>query len=197
MFGSQREPTGPGSPSLLAVPVSCQPGAQGRAALAWTWSLSFLGSGRVRLTFWCAVPKPSSSLFPPWREAWRCQRSGPICWETWAHSVSLVAGGGHLGRASQLAWKTAWAPRSGPQDTSVWQEKDRTLSMSLTFTPQHGPLTSRQRATAKTSASSQHLPFRDTRCPAAVCSQLACATPGEPSRLSWRQHADSTGLSYG
>lgn len=108
---------------------------------------------------------PAPSLSPPWQEAWCWQCSHPICQEMWAHStVCLAAGGGHLGRASQLAWKTAWAPHSGPHSSvykslmCVWTEGQNSVSSALA--PQQGPLTLGESMMAMKAALSQRLLLR-------------------------------------
>lgn len=186
MFGSQGNPLG-GGPWPWQSRVLPARGL--RAALAWTWSLSFLGSGRVRLTFWCAVPKPSS-VCSRWRGKQRCQRSrvpsagrrGPTLSPWW---LGRPSGAGQPAGLENSLGPSLLAPK-----TQVCGREGRTLSMSLTFTPQHGPpdLSARgdsQNLSVITAPSVQRHSLPSSR----VCSQLACATPGEPSRLSWRQHA--------
>lgn len=106
--------------------------SQGSPGLRSSCPGSGVGTG-ARHLYVCSQ-SPAPSLFRPQQGAWCWQCSHPICQEMWAHStVCLAAGGGHLGWASPLAWKTAWAPHSGSH-TSVYKslmlcgQKDRTLS---------------------------------------------------------------------
>lgn len=74
----------------------------GQGSLGPGFILSGLGWGQG-LTVRRVVPRPSSKSVP----ALAGSSVLPICWEMGAHlTVCLAAGGGHLGRAGLLAWKT-------------------------------------------------------------------------------------------
>lgn len=138
--------------------------SQGSPGLSSSCPGSGVGTG-ARHLYMC-IQIPALSLSPPQQGAWCWQCSLPICQEMRAHStVCSAAGGGHLGWASQPAWKTAWAPHSGPH-TSVYKKepdvvwKEGQNSVSSTLAPQRGPLTSGESVVATAAVSSQRLPLR-------------------------------------
>lgn len=103
------------------------------------------------------APKPSSQSVLPRREAQGCQCSHPICREMRAHLDCLLGGWGWpsgVGRPAGLEKSLSpslWTPHLGLQEPEICAcgHKDRTLPVSSTLTPQHGPWTSWGKATTR------------------------------------------------